>query len=55
MAQVQGQQGIGVRVIGGYTPREPLDALIVRYYEGDKLKFASKVRTGSVPRLRREV
>jgi bifunctional non-homologous end joining protein LigD len=29
-------------VIGGYTPDNPLDALIVRYYEGDKLMFASK-------------
>ena len=29
--------------------------LIVGYYEGDKLMFASKVRTGFVPRLRREV
>jgi len=42
-------------VIGGYTPDNPLDALIVGYYEGDKLIFASKVRNGFVPRLRREV
>jgi ATP-dependent DNA ligase len=42
-------------VIGGYTPDNPLDALIVGYYEGDKLLFASKVRNGFVPRLRREV
>jgi bifunctional non-homologous end joining protein LigD len=42
-------------VIGGYTPDNPLDALIVGYYEGDKLMFASKVRNGFVPRLRREV
>ncbi len=33
----------------------PLDALIVGYYEGDKLIFVSKVRNGFVPRLRREV
>jgi hypothetical protein len=33
-------------VIGGYTPDNPLDALIVGYYEGDKLMFASKVRNG---------
>src|SRR5688572_7222918 len=33
----------------------PLDALIVGYYEGDKLMFASKVRNGFVPRLCREV
>ncbi len=42
-------------VIGGYTPDNPLDALIVGYYEGDKLMFASKVRNGFVPQLRREV
>jgi hypothetical protein len=29
-------------VIGGYTPDNLLDALIVGYYEGDKLLFASK-------------
>jgi DNA ligase D-like protein (predicted ligase) len=42
-------------VIGGYTPDNPLDALIVGYYEADKLIFVSKVRNGFVPRLRREV
>ena len=42
-------------VIGGYTPDNPLHALIVGYYEGDKLIFVSKVRNGFVPRLRREV
>ena len=42
-------------VIGGYTPGNPLDALIVGYYESDKLIFVSKVRNGFVPRLRREV
>ena len=42
-------------VIGGYTPGNPLDAVIVGYYEGEKLMFASKVRNGFVPRLRREV
>ena len=42
-------------VIGGYTPDNPLDALIVGYYEGDRLMFASKVRNGFVPRLRHEV
>jgi bifunctional non-homologous end joining protein LigD len=35
-------------VIGGYTPDNPLEALIVRYYEGGKLIFASKVRNGFV-------
>ncbi len=42
-------------VIGGYTPDNPLDALIVGYYEGDKLIFVSKVRNDFVPRLRRQV
>ena len=42
-------------VIGGYTPGNPLDALIVGYYDGDKLIYAGKVRNGFVPRLRREV
>ena len=38
-----------------YTLANPLDVLIVGYYQGDKLMFASKVRNGFVPRLRREV
>lgn len=42
-------------VIGGYTGGDPLDALIVGYYENDKLLYASKVRNGFVPHLRREV
>jgi bifunctional non-homologous end joining protein LigD len=42
-------------VIGGYTPDNPLYALIVGYHESDKLMFASKVRNGFVPRFRREV
>ena len=42
-------------VIGGYTPGNPLDAVTVGYYEGDKLTYAAKVRNGFVPRLRREV
>ena len=42
-------------VIGGYTPGNPLDALIVGYYENDKLNYVSKVRNGFVPQLRREV
>ena len=42
-------------VIGGYTPGNPLDALIVGYYDGDKLIYAGKVRNGFVPRLRRDV
>jgi DNA ligase D-like protein (predicted ligase) len=42
-------------VIGGYTPGNPIDAVIVGYYEGEKLLYAAKVRNGFVPRLRREV
>src|SRR5262245_37649181 len=42
-------------VIGGYTPGNPLDALIVGYYESERLLYAAKVRNGFVPQLRREV
>ena len=33
----------------------PLDAVIVGYYDGDQLIYAAKVRNGFVPRVRREV
>lgn len=42
-------------VIGGYTPGNPFDALIVGYYEGDALLYVAKVRNGFVPRIRREI
>jgi bifunctional non-homologous end joining protein LigD len=42
-------------VIGGYTPGNPFDALIVGYYEGERLLYAAKVRNGFVPQLRRDV
>jgi ATP-dependent DNA ligase len=42
-------------VIGGYTPGNPFDALIVGYYDGDRLLYAAKVRNGFVPQVRREV
>jgi DNA ligase D-like protein (predicted ligase) len=42
-------------VIGGYTPGNPFDAVIVGYYEEGKLLFAGKVRNGFVPHVRREV
>lgn len=42
-------------VIGGYTPGNPFDALIVGYYEGEKLLYAAKVRNGFVRQVRREV
>jgi len=41
-------------VIGGYTPGNPLDALIVGYYEGERLFYAAKVRNGFIPNVRRE-
>jgi ATP-dependent DNA ligase len=43
------------KIKGGYTPGNPFDALIVGYYEGDKLHFAAKLRNGFVPRVRQEV
>jgi bifunctional non-homologous end joining protein LigD len=42
-------------VVGGYTPGNPFDALIVGYYEGDDLMYAAKVRNGFVPLVRREI
>ena len=42
-------------MIGGYTPGNPFDALIVGYYEGERLLYAAKVRNGFVPQVRREV
>ena len=42
-------------VIGGYTPGNPFDALIVGYYDGEKLLYAAKVRNGFVLLVRREV
>ena len=48
------QQGTGARDRRVHADN-PLDALIVGYYEGDKLMFASKVRNGFMPRLCREV
>jgi DNA ligase D-like protein (predicted ligase) len=42
-------------VIGGHTGGDPLDAIIVGYYDGSKLIYVAKVRNGFVPRLRRQV
>lgn len=42
-------------VIGGYTGGDPLDAIIVGYYEGPKLIYVAKVRNGFVLHLRKEV
>jgi ATP-dependent DNA ligase len=42
-------------IIGGYTPGNPFDALIVGFYRGKDLMFAGRVRAGFVPASRREV
>jgi DNA ligase D-like protein (predicted ligase) len=42
-------------VIGGYRLGNPIDALIVGYYQDGKLLYAAKIRNGFVPHLRREV
>jgi ATP-dependent DNA ligase len=42
-------------VVGGYTPGNPFDALIVGFYRGEDLIYAAKVRAGFVPATRREV
>ena len=42
-------------MIGGYTPGNPFDALVVGVYDGAKLNFVAKVRAGFVPHVRREL
>jgi ATP-dependent DNA ligase len=43
-------------VIGGYTPApRNFDALLVGYYDGNKLIYVGSVRNGFVPRLREAV
>ena len=42
-------------VVGGYTPGNSFDAVIVGYYQGGKLLFAGKVRAGFVPHVRRDI
>jgi DNA ligase D-like protein (predicted ligase) len=44
-------------IIGGYRPDGSigLDAVLVGYYEGKQLQFASKVRAGFIPHVRRDV
>lgn len=42
-------------VVGGYRPGDHgIDALLVGYFEGKRLRFAAKVRAGFTPRSRRE-
>jgi DNA ligase D-like protein (predicted ligase) len=51
--RIGGGQGF---VIGGYTPSSKnFDALLVGYYEGERLMFAAKVRNGFVPAVRNAV
>jgi ATP-dependent DNA ligase len=43
-------------VIGGYkTNATNVESLLVGYYEGKKLMFASKVRAGLTPHIRAEL
>jgi bifunctional non-homologous end joining protein LigD len=44
-------------VIGGYRPYgdNSVDALLVGYFEHEKLRFAARVRAGLVPHVRREL
>jgi bifunctional non-homologous end joining protein LigD len=43
-------------VVGGFRPLvRSVDALLVGYYEGGKLKFAGKVRAGLTPRIRAQL
>jgi len=43
-------------VIGGYTPgTRTFDALIIGYYEGDRLIYASRTRNGFTPALRAQL
>jgi ATP-dependent DNA ligase len=43
-------------VIGGYTPSpKNFDAILVGYFQGNKLMFAARVRNGFVPTLRTAV
>jgi bifunctional non-homologous end joining protein LigD len=42
-------------IVGGYTPGNPFDALVVGVYQGKDLMFAGRVRAGFTPATRREV
>jgi bifunctional non-homologous end joining protein LigD len=42
-------------VIGGYVAGNPLDSIIVGYYQDGRLLYAAKVRNGFVPHTRRAV
>jgi bifunctional non-homologous end joining protein LigD len=42
-------------VIGGYVPGNPIESIIVGYYQDGRLLYAAKVRNGFVPHTRRAV
>jgi DNA ligase D-like protein (predicted ligase) len=42
-------------VVGGFTPGNPFDAIIIGFYRGKDLMFAGRIRAGFVPATRREV
>jgi ATP-dependent DNA ligase len=43
-------------VVGGFTPGEHgVDAIVIGYYEGDKLIFVARTRNGFVPATRRKL
>jgi DNA ligase D-like protein (predicted ligase) len=42
-------------VIGGYMPNNPVDSIIVGYYDDGRLLYVAKVRNGFVPQTRREM
>jgi DNA ligase D-like protein (predicted ligase) len=43
-------------VVGGYRPgNHGVDALLVGYYQGRRLRFAGKVRAGFTPHIRRQI
>ena len=49
---IQGQE----LVIAGYTPSpKNFDALVIGYYEGDKLMYAARTRNGFTPASRVEL
>ena len=42
-------------VIGGYVPGNPIDSIIVGYYQDGRLLYAAKVRNGFVPHTWRAI
>ena len=42
-------------VIGGYTPGSPFDGIIYGYYDGDRLLYAGRTRSGFTPAIRADL